>query len=269
MLTGRTFPLDVSRHAPLPDRRRVARPGPDGDRRGVPLGRRARHRGRSTASSKRRQGGYGRGKRQTLETDRVIVDSGTYHGVTTGGADHAAADQQRRQARTPEGAGRPAGRPHRPGRRDQLSDRHPPGPRTRQRPRDGLAGGRRRRWPGCCSRELGIEVFGYVRELGGIDAPPPAVVRPGRPRRQPGLHAEPRGRPGDRRGDRRGQGGRRHARRRGRGGRHRLPDRPGQPRPVGPQARRPAGRGGDEHPGDQGGRDRPGRRGGAAARARG
>ncbi len=33
---------------------------------------------------KRRQGGHGRGKRQTLETDRVIVDSGTYHGVTTG-----------------------------------------------------------------------------------------------------------------------------------------------------------------------------------------
>ena len=33
----------------------------------------------------RRQGGYGRGKRQTLETDRVIVDSGVYHGVTTGG----------------------------------------------------------------------------------------------------------------------------------------------------------------------------------------
>jgi chorismate synthase len=33
----------------------------------------------------RRQGGYGRGKRQTLETDRVIVESGTYHGVTTGG----------------------------------------------------------------------------------------------------------------------------------------------------------------------------------------
>ena len=32
----------------------------------------------------RRQGGYGRGKRQTLETDRIIVDSGTYHGVTTG-----------------------------------------------------------------------------------------------------------------------------------------------------------------------------------------
>ena len=33
----------------------------------------------------RRQGGHGRGKRQKLETDRVIVDAGVYHGVTTGG----------------------------------------------------------------------------------------------------------------------------------------------------------------------------------------
>ncbi len=33
----------------------------------------------------RRQGGYGRGKRQQLETDRIIVESGVYHGVTTGG----------------------------------------------------------------------------------------------------------------------------------------------------------------------------------------
>jgi chorismate synthase len=33
----------------------------------------------------RRQGGYGRGKRQKLETDRVIIDAGLYHGVTTGG----------------------------------------------------------------------------------------------------------------------------------------------------------------------------------------
>ena len=32
----------------------------------------------------RRQGGYGRGKRQKLETDRIIVESGTFHGVTTG-----------------------------------------------------------------------------------------------------------------------------------------------------------------------------------------
>src|SRR4051795_12488814 len=33
----------------------------------------------------RRQGGYGRGKRKQLETDRVIVEAGIYHGVTTGG----------------------------------------------------------------------------------------------------------------------------------------------------------------------------------------
>jgi chorismate synthase len=32
----------------------------------------------------RRQGGYGRGKRQKLETDRIIVESGIFHGVTTG-----------------------------------------------------------------------------------------------------------------------------------------------------------------------------------------
>ena len=32
----------------------------------------------------RRQGGYGRGKRQQLETDRIIVESGVFHGVTTG-----------------------------------------------------------------------------------------------------------------------------------------------------------------------------------------
>jgi chorismate synthase len=34
---------------------------------------------------KRRQGGYGRGKRQQIETDRIAVESGLYHGVTTGG----------------------------------------------------------------------------------------------------------------------------------------------------------------------------------------
>src|SRR5271163_3373150 len=33
---------------------------------------------------KRRQGGYGRGKRQTLEDDRIIIDAGIYQGRTTG-----------------------------------------------------------------------------------------------------------------------------------------------------------------------------------------
>lgn len=33
---------------------------------------------------KRRQGGYGRGKRQQLETDLISIESGIYHGETTG-----------------------------------------------------------------------------------------------------------------------------------------------------------------------------------------
>jgi chorismate synthase len=32
----------------------------------------------------RRQGGYGRGKRQQIETDRIIIESGVFHGVSTG-----------------------------------------------------------------------------------------------------------------------------------------------------------------------------------------
>lgn len=36
------------------------------------------------AELKRRQGGYGRGKRQQIETDTIAIDSGIYRGVTTG-----------------------------------------------------------------------------------------------------------------------------------------------------------------------------------------
>ncbi len=36
------------------------------------------------AELKRRQGGYGRGKRQAIEDDRVIIESGVYQGRTTG-----------------------------------------------------------------------------------------------------------------------------------------------------------------------------------------
>ncbi len=81
-------PLEMNRsrliHAPLPDRRRVARAGPDRDRRRLPSGV-ALDTALINRELERRQGGYGRGKRQTLETDRIIVDSGVYHGVTTGG----------------------------------------------------------------------------------------------------------------------------------------------------------------------------------------
>ena len=104
---------------------------------------------------KRRQGGYGRGKRQTLETDRIIVDSGTYHGVTTGGADHAPPDQQRRQARTPPGARRapraatstwPARSTTRP-----ASARSSNAPAPARRPCGSPSG----RWPSCCCASWG------------------------------------------------------------------------------------------------------------------
>ena len=200
-------------HAPLPDRRRVARAGPDGDRRGVPLGRRASTTEFINRELKRRQGGYGRGKRQTLETDRIIVDSGIYHGVTTGGPITLRLVNNDAKLERLTGARRAPGRPHRPGRLDQLPDRHPPGPRARQRPRDGACGWRSAALAKLLLRELGIDVFGYVRELGGIAAPPlsfdPAVRDA-----SPVYTLNPRGRPGDRRGDRRGQGGRRHAGRR-------------------------------------------------------
>ena len=64
------------------------------------------------------------------------------------------------------------------------------------------------------------------------------------------------GRGGDGGRGRRGQGGRRHPRRGVRGGRPRPAPRPRVVCPLGPQARRPPGRGPDEHPGHQGGRGR-------------
>ena len=92
------FPRLEDRHAPLPDLRRITRPGSTAIVEGFPSGVTL-----DTAvidrELERRQGGYGRGKRQKLETDRVIVDAGIYHGVTTGGPDHAPPGEQRRQAR--------------------------------------------------------------------------------------------------------------------------------------------------------------------------
>ena len=61
---------------------------------------------------------------------------------------------------------------------------------------------------------------------------------------------------------------RRHAGRHRRSPRRRPAVRPGHARPMGPQARRPAGPGRDGRAGDQGRRDRPGLRGGAPAAAR-
>ncbi|WP_152053402.1 chorismate synthase [Tautonia marina] len=120
---------------------------------------------------KRRQGGYGRGKRQTLETDRVIVDSGTYHGVTTGGPitlrliNNDAKLERLKEPAAPRGghidlAGSIA---YQTGIRQVLERAS-----ARETAMRVAVGGLAK----LLLRDLGIDVFGYVRELGGIDAPP-------------------------------------------------------------------------------------------------
>lgn len=119
----------------------------------------------------RRQGGYGRGKRQTLETDRVIVDSGVYHGVTTGApitlrlVNNDAKLERLRQPESPRGghvdlAGAIA---YQTGIRQVLE--RASARETAMRVAVGALAK-------VLLREVGIEVYGYVRSLGGIDAPP-------------------------------------------------------------------------------------------------
>ena len=120
---------------------------------------------------KRRQGGYGRGKRQTLETDRVIVDSGTYHGVTTGAPiTLRLVNKDAKLERLQEPAAPRGGHidlagsiNYQTGIRQVLERAS-----ARETALRVAVGGLAR----LLLREVGIEVFGYVRELGGIEAPP-------------------------------------------------------------------------------------------------
>ena len=119
---------------------------------------------------------------------------------------------------------------------------------------------------------LGIDIISHVIQMGsarvGAGDAAPDTRRPHHGRRVAGALLRPRRGRGD---DRRGQGrrqGRRLARRRDRGARLRRTGRSRQPRALGPQARRAAGPGGDEHPGGQGRRDRRRVRGGRASRQR-
>ncbi|MGE3821266.1 MAG: chorismate synthase [Isosphaeraceae bacterium] len=123
---------------------------------------------------RRRQGGYGRGKRQTLETDLVIVESGTYHGVTTGGpvtlrlVNNDAKLERLTEPAAPRGghvdlAGAIS---YQTGIRQVLERAS-----ARETALRVAVGALAR----LLLRELGITVFGYVRELGGIDAPPTSM----------------------------------------------------------------------------------------------
>jgi chorismate synthase len=120
---------------------------------------------------KRRQGGYGRGKRQTLETDRVIVDSGTYHGVTTGApvtlrlVNNDAKLERLTEPASPRGGhiDLAGAINYQTGIRQVLERAS-----ARETALRVAVGALAK----LLLRELGISVFGYVRELGGVAAPP-------------------------------------------------------------------------------------------------
>jgi chorismate synthase len=119
----------------------------------------------------RRQGGYGRGKRQKLETDRIIVDSGVYHGVTTGGPitlrliNNDAKLERLTEPAAPRGGhiDLAGAINYQTGIRQVLERAS-----ARETALRVAAGALAR----LLLKELGITVFGYVRELGGIAAPP-------------------------------------------------------------------------------------------------
>lgn len=119
----------------------------------------------------RRQGGYGRGKRQKLETDRVFIDSGTYKGVSTGAPitlrliNNDAKLERLVEPAAPRGghvdlAGSIS---YQTGIRQVLERASARETAVR------VAAGAMAR---LVLREVGIHVFGYVAELGGIVAPP-------------------------------------------------------------------------------------------------
>ena len=120
---------------------------------------------------KRRQGGYGRGKRQALEDDRVIVDSGVYHGVTTGApitlrlVNNDAKLERLKEPAAPRGGhiDLAGAINYQTGIRQVLERAS-----ARETALRVAVGALAR----LLLRELGIEVFGYVAELGGIAAPP-------------------------------------------------------------------------------------------------
>ena len=119
----------------------------------------------------RRQGGYGRGKRQKLETDRIIVESGVFHGVTTGSPltlrllNNDAKLERLSEPAAPRGGhiDLAGAINYQTGIRQVLERAS-----ARETALRVAAGA----FAKLLLAQLGITVFGYVRELGGIAAPP-------------------------------------------------------------------------------------------------
>jgi chorismate synthase len=120
---------------------------------------------------RRRQGGYGRGKRQTLETDRVAIESGTYHGVSTGApitlrlVNNDAKLERLKEPAAPRGGhiDLAGAINYHTGIRQVLE--RASARETAMRVAVGALAK-------LLLRELDIHVYGYVRELGGIVAEP-------------------------------------------------------------------------------------------------
>jgi chorismate synthase len=120
---------------------------------------------------KRRQGGYGRGKRQALEDDSVVIDSGVFHGESTGApitlrlVNRDAKLERLQEPTAPRGghidlAGAIS---YQTGIR-QVLERASARETAMRVAAGALAHG--------LLLEVGIGVFGYVAELGGMPAPP-------------------------------------------------------------------------------------------------
>jgi chorismate synthase len=122
----------------------------------------------------RRQGGYGRGKRQQIETDRIIVESGVFHGVTTGSPiTLRLVNKDAKLERLSEPAAPRGGHidlagaiNYQTGIRQVLERAS-----ARETALRVAAGALAK----LLLLELGITVFGYVREIGGITAEPESL----------------------------------------------------------------------------------------------
>jgi chorismate synthase len=124
----------------------------------------------------RRQGGYGRGKRQKIESDKVIVDAGIFHGETTGGPiTLRLVNKDTKLEHLNEPAAPRGGHIDLAGAINfqtgirQVLERASARETAMRVAAGALAT--------LLLRELEITVFGYVVEIGGIAAPPVALDR--------------------------------------------------------------------------------------------
>ena len=189
------------------------------------------------AELRRRQSGYGRGERQSIEQDRVRILGGVRHGRTTGApialfiaeprrrqlGDALAVGGARERACAAGARRRAAAGARRPRRGAALRPgRHPRRDRARERPGDRGEGRLRGRRQGPARRAglRGRQPRGRHRRCHGRVRHEPRRRRPRRG--EPGALPRRGGGPPDDRRHRRRVERRRHARRRGRGARLRV-----------------------------------------------